>query len=148
MSSPVHEREVQRPTFRTSILTSPLNRFLAVDGFVHSAGEKWPPRNDQTASWEGPDILFVGFQEINPLNAVTVVAGGGLDTVKAWNTAIDCALNCKPLPQEYVSTQVCQLPASTLPTPVSHARTPPATAYPQQTIQPVAILQSVPYEFQ
>eukprot|EP00892_Ulva_mutabilis_P005822 jgi/Ulvmu1/3611/UM017_0023.1 len=68
-------------------------------------GEKWPPRSDQTASWEGPDILFVGFQEINALNAVTVVAGGGLDTVKAWNTAIDCALNCKPLPKEYIATQ-------------------------------------------
>lgn len=73
------------------------------------SGEKWPPRSDQTATWDGPDILFVGFQEINPLNAVTVVAGGGLDSVKAWNTAIDCALNCKPLPQEYVAAQVCQL---------------------------------------
>lgn len=71
-----------------------------------SAGDKWPQRSDQTASWEGPDILFVGFQEINALSAVTVVAGGGTDTVKAWNTAIDCALNCKPLPKEYVATQV------------------------------------------
>lgn len=74
---------------------------------MDSAGEKWPQRSDQTASWEGPDIVFVGFQEINALNAVTVVAGGGLDAVKAWNTAIDCALNCKPLPKEYIATQVC-----------------------------------------
>jgi hypothetical protein len=70
------------------------------------AGEKWPSRSGELKEWIGPDILCAGFQEINSLNAVNVVAGGNSDTVNAWNQAIDCALNCKPLPDAYLSAQV------------------------------------------
>jgi hypothetical protein len=57
------------------------------------------------AGWAGPDILFVGFEEINSLNAISVVAGTGMENIDAWNTCIDCALNCKPLPDDYIEAQ-------------------------------------------
>lgn len=71
-----------------------------------AAGDKWPERSGETADWKGPDILFAGFEEIIPLNAVTVVAGGGMESINSWNVCLDCALNCKPLPQEYIAAQV------------------------------------------
>jgi hypothetical protein len=60
--------------------------------------------------WEGPDILFVGFQEIQELNAVNVVSGGVLDSVHAWDAALRCGLNQEPMPEAYRIGQVqtCQ----------------------------------------
>ena len=69
-------------------------------------GDKWPERGGETADWLGPDILFVGFQEVNPLNALSVVAGAGLENIEAWDTCIDCALNCKAMPEGYNAAQV------------------------------------------
>jgi hypothetical protein len=75
-----------------------------------SAGDKWPVRCGETADWAGPDILFVGFQEINSLNAISVVAGSSMENIDAWNTCIDCALNCKAMPEGYIAAQACSLP--------------------------------------
>jgi hypothetical protein len=72
---------------------------------AYCAGDKWPARSGETADWAGPDILFVGFEEVNPLNAISVVAGAGRENIEAWNTCIDCALNCKELPAVYTAAQ-------------------------------------------
>ena len=71
------------------------------------AGDKWPARTGMMQSWFGPDVLVLAFQEIANLNAVNVVAGGGADNPRAWDTAIGCALNQQPLPEAYVAAQVC-----------------------------------------
>jgi hypothetical protein len=75
---------------------------------ICAAGDKWPERAGDMKDWHGPDILFAGFQEIIPLNAVTVVAGGSTDSINAWNECMDSALNCKPLPDSYIAAQVQQ----------------------------------------
>lgn len=75
---------------------------------AHShAGGKWPPRTGEQESWQGPDILFIGFQEITQLSALNVMSGGTNDNAKAWDAAIGCALNQQPLPMSYIAAQVC-----------------------------------------
>lgn len=58
----------------------------------------------------------MGFQEINALNAISLVAGAGMENIDAWNTCIDCALNCKAMPEGYTAAQV----RSHVLTPVMH----------------------------
>lgn len=61
------------------------------------------------ASWQGADLLIVGYQEINTLDFRNVVGGGGQAKVDAWDAATECVLNRKALPAGYVSAQVCLL---------------------------------------
>ena len=78
----------------------PLNRCQAL-----YAGDKWPARSGEQATWEGADLLFIGFQEITELNALNVVSGGTHDNAKAWGSAIGCALNRLPLPASYLAAR-------------------------------------------
>lgn len=33
-----------------------------------------------------------------------------MESINSWNTCLDCALNCKPLPEEYITAQVRATP--------------------------------------